>query len=61
MIGLLESLKVGVRGNPKVGVGMIYLLALLYWILQQEILLRIYHAKVGVGKMFDPSNRTKEL
>ena len=59
MIGLLESLKVGVRGNPKVGVGLIYLLALSYWILQQEILLRIYHAKVGVGKMFDPSTKER--
>ena len=59
MIGLLESPKVGVRGNPKVGVGLIYLLALSYWILQQEILLRIYHAKVEVGKMFDPSTKER--
>ena len=59
MIGLLESPKIGVCGNPKVGVGLIYLLALSNRILQQDNLLRVYHAKVGVGEMFDPS--TKEL
>jgi hypothetical protein len=52
-----------VCGNLKVGVGKIYLLSLSNQVLQQDNLLRIYHAKVGVEEIIDPSNQkgTKEL